>query len=291
LIIACLGSACATVENDDDSNPPSPSAGETNQIPQQKTNPDQRGTNDTPLVVRIVEGTLGPERDQTETNEKTPHKWWGLSTDDWLAIFTGALVLVGFIQFLVFKTQAYWLRRTVQSDEESIYVTESAYIFPIINNKITTNIMTGKSSLTFAIRAVNYGRTPGFVDYICINEEPVRDIEAPILPTRRDDYPRHLFVGWTVYPTATGQEFTIDGHAFIPTFEIPLKEPMIFHGLITYTDVFGINHYTGFARRINEDGTTQSVRRADAYERHDKRRRIIDNRAYLLRRLFPFGRV
>jgi hypothetical protein len=114
--------------------------------------------------------------------------------------------------------------------------------------------------------ALNYGKTPGFVDRIYYHIGPLGPVDPEQLPITPDGYERHVFVGWVIGPlTKRDEELTVPFGSSV----LPLEGPLIFHGLITYTDIFGNHHYCGFAHRINTNGTTQPILELDAYVRHD----------------------
>ena len=92
------------------------------------------------------------------------------SSDWWL---NRGLLLVGFLQLIVFGWQGYFLRRTVQVTERSQTVLEGPFIFPVI---ISTDIVdrfhplmlygettSGSASPTVAFAFKNYGRTPAIL--------------------------------------------------------------------------------------------------------------------------------
>src|SRR5271155_1038262 len=108
--------------------PPSPSAGESQRPPQQKPSAanqpagnEQRGTEDRPVVVKV----LPSEKTETERAQEQHDRFEKSSSDWWIVRLTGALALVGILQFLaligqaiVFRIQANALRESVDLTRE-----------------------------------------------------------------------------------------------------------------------------------------------------------------------------
>lgn len=253
-----------------DSNPPSPRTSENCQKPQQETSRDQGRAYNARFIEWINERTPSSNNNQPERNQKSAHEWWGLTTDDWLVFFTGALVFVGFIQFLVFRNQSYWLRRTVESAENSMLILEGAYVFADITGTSIINVPIHQINLT--VRAINHGETVGLVSWIGWDVQPFTG--NPIsLPTTLVSYPNHLFVGWVL---GKGE----NKHASVAIIPYPTAN-LLFHGVVIYEDIFGEAHYCGFAWRINASGSWQPISDVDAYARHDKRRRPTPSHGWL----------
>jgi hypothetical protein len=88
------------------------------------------------------------------------------------------------------------------------------------------------------------------------------------LPITGDGYQANMFVGWIIGPETRRNEELQTNPPF-RVLPLPLAEPLIFHGLLTYSDIFGKRYYCGFAHRINTDGSTQPISRVEAYVRRD----------------------
>ncbi len=100
---------------------PTPSAREISQPKQQQpasgqqtSAPDQRGTEQSPLVVR----TIPTSKTQEEAAEEAKDRNDKAANDRHIVWFSGALVIIGFLQFLVYAYQAKKLRETVESAGE-----------------------------------------------------------------------------------------------------------------------------------------------------------------------------
>jgi hypothetical protein len=101
--------------------PPIPGGGEVKEPPKQVTSgdqtkpaPDQRGTEATPLVAKVIM----PQKTQKETAQDAEDREEKTSSDRWMVVLTGAIVFVGFIQTAVFGIQAAQLRATVRKMDE-----------------------------------------------------------------------------------------------------------------------------------------------------------------------------
>jgi len=96
---------------------PTPSPTKPNQPPQAKTKSgkqspatDQRGTAQSPLVVKTLKSDEEAKRERKQLEEKT-------TTDRWLMIFTGVLAGVAFLQFIAMLRQEKWMRTNVKISE------------------------------------------------------------------------------------------------------------------------------------------------------------------------------
>jgi hypothetical protein len=117
------------------SNPPQ----KTTQKPGRPANKDQRGTEDRPLFVTVtgipvveVQGGPKAEPKPAETANKKnddPTRYWGLPADAWTALFTGALVIIGFVTGGVLICQSMLLRRQVNLAREEFNTTARAFVF------------------------------------------------------------------------------------------------------------------------------------------------------------------
>jgi hypothetical protein len=86
-------------------NPPQPEA----TLPQHQPDSDDRGTEQSPLIVKVlppVQADGSTQQHAQERDDKATIDWW-------LAWFTGGLVLVGFLQLFVFGRQALRLRQSI----------------------------------------------------------------------------------------------------------------------------------------------------------------------------------
>lgn len=82
--------------------------------PQQSAATDQRGTNYSPLVVKV----LPTQKTEAEAAQDAAERQEKAESDAWIIRLTGALVTVGALQLLVFGWQGWQLRRTVTAMRE-----------------------------------------------------------------------------------------------------------------------------------------------------------------------------
>src|SRR4051812_48786052 len=82
---------------------------------QQTTAADQRGTEQSPLVVKSIPSPKSHEETTAEEAEKKDKS----SSDWWLVKLTGILAGIGFLQLLVFGWQGVQLKRTVFAANEA----------------------------------------------------------------------------------------------------------------------------------------------------------------------------
>jgi len=208
--------------------------------------PDQRGTEQSPLVVKIAPR---PDNGQKES----PATWW-LTTDQWLALFTGLLVLVGLLQLKVFSAQARQLRRTV----DSFLAGERPYIFPSV--PITTEFLPGGAHSRYptapgapvpqiGLHFANVGRTPAVIKTaraeIAIGKLPKRpafkysqEYRGDII-ARPDKQTDIITFGFS-------RNLTIDEINHIGGGTTPI---FVF-GYVKYTDNFDYLHTKGFCFHI-----------------------------------------
>jgi hypothetical protein len=115
-VIAALLVAC-TIVLAAQSQPPSPRPGNREgNPPQQQTAPthqvapaDQRGTETTPVVVKV----LPPQKTQEEAAQEKAERQDQSAANWWLVRLTGLLAVIGAIQTVVFGVQAYRLKQTI----------------------------------------------------------------------------------------------------------------------------------------------------------------------------------
>jgi hypothetical protein len=141
---------------------------------------------------------------------------------------------------------------------------ERAYVVAGI---VGTGVTPDRTYIILRASAANYGKTPGFIDSVHWHVGPFGEADPEELPITGDGYQNHIFVGWVISAdTSPAEELKTNE---IGSARLPMPSPLIFHGLITYTDIFGTGHYCGFAYRINENGTWQPISRLDAYARRN----------------------
>jgi hypothetical protein len=115
--VALWGAGVAVAQ----SNRPSPGPGGANQQPkpiaqpaQQQSAADQRGTDDAPLIVRVVPAPKTEQeaaQDQAKRDDESAANWW-------MVRLTGIIAIIGLIQAFVFWVQAGRLKGTITKMDE-----------------------------------------------------------------------------------------------------------------------------------------------------------------------------
>jgi hypothetical protein len=168
--------------------PPSPSTREEVQSPQDKpgasqqsTATEQRGTEDRPAIVKI----LPPEKTPDERAQEQKDRADKASADWWFRVLTGALIIVGIMQFLaligqgiVFAIQARRLRESIgltrdiadrqeKDTKESIAIArlgmisaQRAYVSTRSMAMVRIPIQGAFESISIQVRLQNTGETP-----------------------------------------------------------------------------------------------------------------------------------
>jgi len=176
-----------------------------------------------------------------------------LNHDDWIAIFTLALVIVGALQ-------AYFLRRTIKATEiaanaaqksaDVLPALERAYLFTIMEDHDfpTRNSRSFFDTSTLRYRFKNYGRTPA----------TLRGINTEIIISQ--EMPKLLKVEQTNMGAIVGQEKI--SNTFTAFFQITdeiitslTKEnkALYFNGCVAYEDIFGELQTRNFCRKYDFD--------------------------------------
>jgi hypothetical protein len=266
---------------------PAPTPGKVGKPKEQKTTsseqspaPDKRGTEQSPLVVKAVPTAKSPEeaaQDADDRNQKS-------ANDRHVIWLTGALVFIGFLQFLVYAYQAKKLRETVESAEGQSKAMErhiaeasrSATAMENIADKIEDgNRAVMRAYLTVKIGGATYQekRGPGQSDLkfearpevVNTGSTQARKVrirkKADILPTPVPDgfeYPEladNTELGFAT--VAAHQSYTISATVdqIVPDAEIQaIKEgegkALHVWGIITYEDIFGEKHSTKFGQLL-----------------------------------------
>jgi hypothetical protein len=243
----------------------------TNQTPktEQSSAPEQRGTPNQPLTVNVV-----PTREQQEAAEKeTIDAKVKAARDERLIDYTGDLVLVGLVQFLVFLlqliafiVQAIYLaksagemrnttaaaERVAQDQIAHSHQIERAYMsaggvpetrvvivnVPISSEPFAQTIPHAQGrELTgrFEVHINNHGKTPGELMQIAIGFCDADNIPPePIY----DPQPFHDWIG-------PGTQSRPMDHRPIPTD----RPATAVYGRLYYRDIFGGSHSSGFIQR------------------------------------------
>jgi hypothetical protein len=245
---------------------------------QQPANSDQRGTEQSPIIVK----TLEPTKSQAEVEQEAKDRQQKTANDGWIVILTGILAVVAIGQLGVYLYQAIKLRETVKAAGEQSQAMERhigeaarsatametiantiedgnqlimrAYVIVTIGTAIYQQRRIGQSDLKFEGKAtvLNTGNTPA---------RKVRMYkQAAIIPfPAPDDFtypiPEDDNAGDSTYATiGAHQSYIVSSIVpdFVPDGEVSsIKEGagkvLCMWGLIRYEDIFGKVHTTKFA--------------------------------------------
>jgi len=163
LTVIMMGTAAAQ------SQPPAPSTGKPGKPPQdqprrreQPPASDERGTENSPVAVKIIPAP----KTETEAAQDKAERDAKAATERRMVWLTGALVLVGLIQALVFFIQARRLRETIDATRDTTDVMRDtaqrqlrAYVF--VHKIVVENIFDPDSPVTHIILK-NTGLTPAY---------------------------------------------------------------------------------------------------------------------------------
>ncbi len=253
------------------------------QQPEQSATTDKRGTQESPVFVKV----LPTPKTQEETEQESKDREQKTSNDRNLVYLTGVLAGVGFLQLVVFGYQAYKLRQTVESAGEQADAMERhigeaarsatameniattiqagnqavmrAYLTVTIGAALYQERRVGQTDLKFEARPnlVNTGNTPARKVHIRTKADilPIplpKDFGFPLpdesMQSAETSVGAHVAAHQTYILSATVDHFVPD--AEVPTIKEGAKKALCAWGLITYEDIFGNNHSTEFAQWI-----------------------------------------
>lgn len=128
----------------------------------QKANSQQYGSEQSPIVVKVIPTEKSTIEATAEANEKEEKK----TIDNRLVFYTGCLAAIGLMQLIVFGLQARRLRQTVgatkeaanaaQNSAEALISVERAYVF------VDVTLYEGKIMIEYQ----NHGKTPAVINKI-----------------------------------------------------------------------------------------------------------------------------
>lgn len=249
-----------------------------NQAPktEQGTTQDKRGTKNTPVTVNVV-----PTAEQQTASEKeTAEAKIKASREEKLITYTGDLVLVGLVQFLVFVlqliafvVQATYMRRSAEEMRKTTEAAEKVSRDQIAHSHqieraymscggvparrrqdepgtyggiVVKFILTGE----FEVHVNNHGKTTGEFMQIAIGFCDATNI--PLEPTYHPE-PFHDWIG--------------PGTQSRPMLWKKIDPPnaSAVYGRIYYRDIFGECHDSGFLQDIRPDGSSFALKGPPAY--------------------------
>jgi len=247
---------------------------------QQTAATDQRGTEQSPLVVK----TIPPLKTQEEATQEAKDRNDKSANDRHVVWLTGALVLIGFLQFLVYAYQAKKLRETVESSGEQAEAMErhigEASRSADAMEEIAKTIESGNKAIIRAYLTVVVGDIHIFQERRGPGQEDLRFETRPSLVNNGNTPARDVTIriAADILKIPIPQEFgfplpenviknagivgprqvsilagTVD--RFIPDGEIGITkegatQALCVWGLITYKDIFGDQHQTKFGQWI-----------------------------------------
>jgi hypothetical protein len=213
---------------------------------QQTPAPDQRGTEQSPFIVKILPGPQSEQQTATNPKDKTNES----SSEERLANFTKglfyatlALAGIALLQLFVFGWQGIQLRRTV----DAVVRSERAFVKmshppPGIRPEANTGLF------WFEIEIKNFGRTPATVSDVLLNRLvlPKGDVLPAIPPYERQSgsIPR-------AFLAADEGMFYRRVYQITPEEMIAVKDhqsDLYLIGYVDYTDQFKKRHRAGYAR-------------------------------------------
>jgi hypothetical protein len=223
--------------------------------PQQNAAQQDRGTENSPVVVRVIP----PEKSQDELESEKAKR----ISDEQIVKLTGDLawytkLLFGATALLVLATAGlvisglYQLRdarRQMAHDRQ----VERAYVFARVVTEaeqypaMRSGTPTTVSAEYIEVALDNHGKTAGYIDDVaissCIPEELPKpaDLDA--------DYKRSKWeMGVSIPPDGTDVR--------VPKrFELRAVKGHVVYGRVYYRDIFGGSHSSGFIRRVHNNGT------------------------------------
>jgi len=263
---------------------PSPPTRKPSNPPQQQPNSaeqrpatDQRGTEQSPFVVK----TLEPTKSQAEAEQETKDRQQKTANDGWIVILTGILAVVAVGQLGVYLYQAIKLRETVKAAGEQSaamerYIVEAArsatameaiantikdgnqmimraYVNVTIGTAIYQERRIGQGDLKFEGKAnvLNTGNSQARKVRIY---KRAAIIPFPVPPDFTYLIPEETAADVTYATVGAHQSYIISAIVpdFVPDGEVSsIKEGshkvLCLWGLIKYEDIFGKEHTTKFA--------------------------------------------
>ena len=239
---------------------------------EQPANSDQRGTEQSPLVVK----TLEPAKRQAE-GEQEANRQQKTTSDWWIVILTGVLALIAFGQLGVYLYQAKKLRETVaaageQSKAMERHIGEAARSADAMEH-IATVIQSGNAAILRAYMSVVIGsavfqeRQDGFKfegkpNLVNTGNTPARNVRiriaaqiVPVADAENFPYPLPEEVAKASAVAAPHQTYILSAMVkdFVPDNEVVAirggqGKALTVWGVVTYDDIFGQHHTTKFAQ-------------------------------------------
>jgi hypothetical protein len=266
---------------------------------QQEPESDERGTEQAPLIIKVLPPLNEGEKAAAEKQERQDKS----ESDWWLIKLTGVLAFIGVLQLVVFALQAFRLNQSVREMKIATKATEKAadaaivasmpVLSPLIVGGIlhpfrttaehlyhTDNPVTFNSSVHFVFE--NFGKTPGMIRevrgdlFLCEMDQfptvdfgqlPVIDYQ-PIIAGDSRGQEALMGVAECVKPISLTQtEFT----ELLSPSDNKYRR-FAFIGRVIYDDFFDNRHTRRFCikLRLMDTGLFQLVRGGKAYNHVDR---------------------
>jgi len=240
------------------SQPPSPSREASESRPAQLAAPDQRGTDQLPLAVKIQPAADAEKKAAAEAHEREEKsaidKMLAFETQriaDYtkgLGEFTLGLVIVAIFQAGLFVWQLFYMREGVRDARKAAEAAKAtAEYIPRVERAYLTGggpVVVGPDGRFFRVEVANYGKTPAFVSAFDVHFATLAQVQAgprPVNPSR--PYDDRL--------PADNSTKAIDFIAIPPGTEV-------IYGAFWYQDWMKREHIFRFILRIGEDGDTRT---------------------------------
>jgi hypothetical protein len=124
LLIALALFAAFATDSWGQSKQPSPSSNPPSKQIMQQAAPDQRGTEQSPAIVRILPTPKTAEEVDADRKDREDKN----RSDSWLVKLTGALAFIGFLQLIVFGWQGIQLKRSVSAAKDATELGNKEFI-------------------------------------------------------------------------------------------------------------------------------------------------------------------
>jgi hypothetical protein len=221
---------------------------------QQATATDQRGTEQSPAIVKIIPTPKTAEEAEADRREKEQKD----TNDIRLVVFTGLLFGVGFLQLLVFGWQGIQLKRSVSAAKEATNLARQEFTATHRPKIIIYGMETQSGDGSTAdgrvhFRYVNAGDTDAFVtsisSHIVWTDKGMVRAGVELHPHDVIKRPVHVPSGNNGYAITTDKVDTIklirsgrNGH-----------DTAYCVGVVVYRDTSDIERRTGFCRRYDSE--------------------------------------
>jgi hypothetical protein len=118
--------------------------------PQQNSTPDNRGTEQAPIVVKILPAEQTKEKPDDTKNKASEHWFDGWSLSDKIAVVAS---IVAFLQFIALIATVYVMRRTAQRQLRAYVFVDTVYV---------SNVAEGDGIPEAHVAIKNFGQTPAY---------------------------------------------------------------------------------------------------------------------------------